>query len=116
MAEPHDHSEDSGRRQVKQPESRERRVERLLGRRVRALDGSIVGRIEEIRARKNGEICELLEYHLGTGAMLERLGLVSRLLGRQPHTYIVGWDQMSLEDPDEPRLTCDVSEIRRKRQ
>jgi sporulation protein YlmC with PRC-barrel domain len=91
------------------------RVEELLGRRVRALDGAVVGRIEEVRADNHGERYEVTEYHLGTGAMLERLGIVSRLLGRQPQIYIVKWDQMDLSKPHEPRLTCDIRDIQRKR-
>jgi hypothetical protein len=94
---------------------RERRVERLLGRPVKGLDGGVIGRIEEIRAEKNGDTYEVVEYHLGTGAMLERLGLVSRLLGRRPRTYIVGWDQLAFGPDHQPHLTCDISEIRSKR-
>jgi len=93
----------------------ERRVERLLGRRVKGPDGKVVGRIEEIRAEPAGDSYEVVEYHLGTGAMLERLGLVSRLLGRQPRTYVVRWDQLEFGADHQPRLTCDVSEIRSKR-
>jgi hypothetical protein len=94
---------------------RERRVEQLLGRPVKGLDGKVVGRIEEICAEANGDSYEVVEYHLGTGAMLERLGLVSRLLGRRPQIYIVRWDQLEFGPDHQPRLTCDVSEIRTKR-
>jgi hypothetical protein len=94
---------------------RERRVEQLLGRPVKGLDGEVVGRIEEICAEENGDSCEVVEYHLGTGAMLERLGLVSRLLGRHPRTYVVRWDQLEFGSDHQPRLTCDVSEIRTRR-
>ena len=83
---------------------RERRVERLLGRRVKGLDGRVVGRIEEIRAEPADDSYEVVEYHLGTGAMLERLGLVSRLLGREPRTYIVKWDQLEFGPDHQPRL------------
>jgi hypothetical protein len=91
------------------------RVEDLLGRRVRTRGGRVLGRIEEIRAERVDDDVEVTEYHVGTGAMLERLGLVSRLLGRHPHIYVVGWQQLDLTSPLQLRLTCDESEIERKR-
>lgn len=91
------------------------RVEDLLGRQVRTQDGSVLGRIEEIRAERNGEVHEVMEYHLGSGALIERLGVLSRVLRRGPRTYVVRWDQLDLSRPREPRLTCDVSAIKTKR-
>ena len=43
----------------------------VLGQRVRTADGRVVGRIEEVRAerRANGDH-EVVEYHLGSGALL----------------------------------------------
>jgi hypothetical protein len=89
------------------------RVEDLIGRRVRAAGGRVVGRIEEICAerRANGDH-EVVEYHLGTGALLERLALVRRLLGRQPRTLIARWDQIDIHRPEAPVLTCHVEELR----
>ena len=89
-------------------------LEDLLGRRVEAPDGRRVGRIEEIRAARRGDEYELTEYLLGTGAFVERLSLVARLLRNEPRTYIVRWDQIDLTSPDRPRLTCSMEELKVK--
>lgn len=87
----------------------------LLGRRVRTASGDVIGRIEEVvAARRNGEH-EVSEYLVGPGALLERLALTRRLLGRQPTTWIVRWDQLDIERPDKPVLTCPLDELRKKR-
>src|SRR5438105_1369182 len=49
-------------------------VELLIGKPVLDPHGEIVGHIEEIRAEWSGNRCLVEEYHLGTGALLERLG------------------------------------------
>jgi len=89
------------------------RVEDLLVRRVRGGDGRVVGRIEEIRAerRANGDH-EVTEYHLGTGALLERLGIVQRVLRRKPQVLIARWDQLDIHRADAPTLTCSVEDLR----
>ena len=89
------------------------RVEDLLGRRVRAADGRVVGHIEEIcvERRANGDY-EVVEYHLGTAALLERLALVRRLTGRRGRTLVVGWEQLDIGRPDTPVLTCAPEDLR----
>jgi hypothetical protein len=87
------------------------RVEDLLGRRVRERSGRVVGRIEEIRAQQRGDRYEVTEYHLGTGAMLERLAIVRRVLGRTPPMLIARWDQIDIHRPDAPLLTCPAEEL-----
>ena len=94
-------------------EPSELRLEDLLGRKVRARNGRTIGRIEEVRAEARGDEYEVTEYHLGPGALLERLALVNRLLGRAPQMIIVRWDQLDLTDPRHPRLTCTVDDLRR---
>jgi hypothetical protein len=89
-------------------------LEDLLGRRVEAADGQLVGRIEEVRAERRGDDYELTEYLLGTGALLERLSIVSRLLRRERRTYIARWDQMDITTPARPRLTCRIDELKVK--
>ena len=89
-------------------------LEDLLGRRVEAEDGRSAGRIEEIRADRRGDEYEVTEYLLGTGALIERLSLVSLLLRREPRTYIVRWDQIDLTSPDRPRLTCSMDDLKVK--
>jgi sporulation protein YlmC with PRC-barrel domain len=86
-------------------------LEDLIGRAVVTEDGRRVGRVEEVRAERRGDEYEVTEYLLGTGALLERLSLVPRLLGRQRRTYVVRWDQMDISRPEHPRLTCPIEEL-----
>jgi hypothetical protein len=88
------------------------RVQDLLGHAVRARNGHVVGRIEELRVERQGDEYEVREYLLGSGALLERLALVKRLLRRTSRTLIARWDQIDISDPRTPRLTCDKSELR----
>lgn len=84
-------------------------AELLLGTRVRDSAGASVGRVEEFRCGKHGGYDAVLEYHLGTGAALERfLAFVRGLpfFGGLParQFYRVPWQQMDLSDPARPRL------------
>ena len=88
------------------------RVEDLLGRRVRTVDGTVVGRIEEIRARRRNDVHEVTEYLLGAGALVERFALVGRLFGRRSPTLIARWDQLDIRRVDRPTLTCGVDELK----
>ncbi len=83
----------------------------LLGRRVAGPDGRTVGRIEEIRAERRGDDHEITEFLLGPGALLERLSVVNRLVGRSRRTLIARWDQLDLSRLDSPRLTCPVEQL-----
>jgi hypothetical protein len=94
-------------------------IELLLDKKVEDSSGRRAGRIEEIRARKDGEEIVVEAYHLGPQALLERLaapvmrlGLL-RALGVHAHTHgwRARWDQMDLSDPDKPVLRCPVSEL-----
>ena len=87
------------------------RLEDLLGRRVVGEDGCAVGRIEEVQAERRGTDYEVTNFLLGTGALIERLSLVHRLLGRRPRTYVARWDQIDVTTPKRPRLTCRVDEL-----
>jgi hypothetical protein len=90
------------------------RLEDLLGRSVRGIDGAQVGRIEEVRAERRGNVHEVAEYLLGPGGWMERMALAARIFGRTPRTYVARWDQVDITNPFAPRLTCDASELRRK--
>ena len=90
-------------------------LEDLLGRAVRAPDGRVAGRIEEARVERRGEEYELTEFLLGGGALMERLSLVRRLLGRQPRTYVARWDQIDITTPARPRLTCRLEDLKVER-
>ena len=94
-------------------------VERLLGRRVRDIDGAVVGRIEELRAETvDGELV-VIEFHLGPAALLERIGRFAlklpflALLPVPKWAYRVGWAFIDLADPDRPVLRCSRHDLRR---
>jgi hypothetical protein len=88
----------------------EAHVEHLLGRRVLDLEGKVVGRLEELHAEMvDGELV-VTEFHIGAGALLERIGeFVTQLpfLRHIPwsrHMYRVPWQQFDLSDPVHLRL------------
>lgn len=94
-------------------------IELLLDKEVRDSSGRAAGRIEEIRARRDGEEIVVEAYHLGPEALLERLAApvvrlpLSRRLGlhRHAHGWRVRWDQLDLSDPEKPVLRCRREEL-----
>jgi hypothetical protein len=90
-------------------------VELLLGKRVRDANDKVAGHIESIRATWKGDSCVVDEYHLGTAALMEKLGItLGRLIGvgsREP--VRVPWDQLDLSDPEHPRLKCTLEELKK---
>jgi hypothetical protein len=94
--------------------SRELRMDRLLGRPVLARNNQRVGRLEELRAEKGAEGWVVAGYLIGPTGLLERLGVgVKLLFGIRVGGYLANWDQLDISDPDRPRLTCAVEELRR---
>ena len=91
------------------------RLESLLGRRVRDVSGRTVGRLEEFRARREGEFWVVTEFDLGPSALLERLA--SRHLGvtwpGHARGYRATWEQLNLEDPEHPVLTCSIEALKK---
>lgn len=100
-------------------EKRELNAELLTGRRVLALNGRVVGRLEEIRVEMVKGECFVCEYHVGSYAALERLAAwsIGRALlhvfgaRREGGGYRVPWDKLDLSDPERPRLLCSVQEL-----
>jgi hypothetical protein len=92
------------------------RLDRLVGREVHTANNRRVGRVEEFRAERRGDAWVIHEYVVGTAGLLERLGLGVRLiLGLKPGGgYVVRWDQLDLSNPERPRLTCPVADLRRE--
>ena len=96
-------------------------VELLLDREVRDASGRRAGRIEEVRARKEGDEIIVEAYHLGPEALLERLAApvfrlsLFRALGLHKHAHgrRVRWDQLDLSDPERPVLRCTVDELQK---
>jgi len=93
--------------------AREIYLERLLSTRVVDTNGQSVGRIEEVRAEKQGDAVYVQEYLLGPYALLARLSVwLTRLppmrwvYDHGSGGYRVPWDQLDLTDPERPRLRC----------
>jgi hypothetical protein len=90
------------------------RLEMLVGRRVRALNGRPAGHLEEIRVERRGGAWVITEYHVGALALLERLAIrFVRWPLRRIRGWRVRWDQLDVSDPRRPRLTCPLEELDR---
>ena len=92
----------------------ELRLDQLLGRQVLAANNQRVGRLEEFRAEEQGRGSAITEYVIGAAGLFERLGVGVRLVvGRGGGGYVARWDQLDISDPERPRLTCGVQELRK---
>ena len=92
-------------------DARERHVERLLGRRVRDVDGLVVGRLEELHVHLIDGDPVVTEFHIGPAAALERVGSVRSSVAVllapspwKPTMYRVSWIDMDLSDLHHPRV------------
>jgi hypothetical protein len=92
------------------PAARELRIEQLVSRRVRDPDGRKLGRVEEIIAEIQGIEWVVVEVHVGSGALLERLvalsalvPIIGKLTRRSRKRYCIPWAQLDVSDPDHPR-------------
>jgi len=91
------------------------RLDRLIGRRVLTANNRSLGRLEECRVERRGSAWVVTEWVVGSAGLLERLGLGARLvigLSRRA-SYIIRWDQLDLSDPEKPRLSCPIEDLRR---
>lgn len=85
-------------------------LEHLLGRRVRDVDGSVVGQLEEFRVEIVDGEPVVLEFHIGAAALLERVGVFGAQLpffswlAARPREFRVPWQLVDLTDPRQPRL------------
>ena len=94
-------------------------LELLIGKRVFALNGRSIGRLEEVRAELNARgYCFVTEFLIGSYALLERLSAwrMGRRILRTLHLgrkkgYRVRWEQLDLSDPRHPQLLCEVEEL-----
>src|ERR1041385_5627202 len=93
-------------------------VELLLGEKVYALNGSSIGRLEEIRTEINRGHFYVKEFLVGSYAVLERLAAwgigraLLRVFGAQRREgYRIRWDQLDLSDPQRLKLLCEVDEL-----
>ena len=90
----------------------------LVGKRVYALNGRAIGRLEEARAEVHQGVASVNEFVVGTYAIFERLSawqIGRALLGLfgsfVKSGYSVRWNQIDLTDPERLKLTCSVSEL-----
>ena len=91
------------------------RLDRLIGRRVLTANNRRLGRLEECRVERRGSAWVVTEWVVGAAGLFERLGLGTRLLFglSRGASYIIRWDQLDVSDPDRPRLTCAIEDLRR---
>ena len=98
-------------------EYHEAHVEHLLGRRVRDVDGQVVGRLEELRMEIVDGEPVVTEYHIGSAALLERIGAFVtehpffRYITLVQKGYRVPWSQFDLSDPRNLRVTVRCAEL-----
>jgi len=88
-------------------------LELLLGRKVHDVEGRAVGRLEDVAVERVDLACEVLEFHVGPHALLERLSLraVRLFRGRSHGVRRIPWDRLDLSDPRRPRLTCRMEDL-----
>jgi hypothetical protein len=95
------------------------RLELILNRRVRALNGRVMGRLEELIAEVEDGECRVDEYLIGVYGLSQRLAAwritrallrFLRVTGRRCG-YRVRWNQLNVSDPTNLRLGCPVSEL-----
>ncbi|HEY0527187.1 MAG TPA: hypothetical protein VGD02_00045 [Gemmatimonadaceae bacterium] len=94
-------------------------VEQLLGTKVRDSDGSVIGRIEEIRAERTDDACYVDSYLVGASAVVERLSAwslirpIKRML-KSRHVVSaleVPWQDLDLSEPKRPVLRVPRSSL-----
>ena len=91
------------------------RVDRLIGRKVLTGNNRSLGRLEECRAERRGASWVVTEWVIGSAGLMERLGGGVRMLlgAHSGKSFVARWDQLDLSNPDRPRLTCSVDELKR---
>ncbi len=98
-------------------------IERLLGTKVRDVDGEHVGRIEEIRVDRTTDALLVDAYLIGASAVIQRLSAwtLVRPIKHVLHArhiyslYEVPWKNMDLTDPKKPTLRIAKRDLSRAR-
>ena len=92
-------------------------LERHVGRPVRDAADKPIGRLHEVRVRREGSELVVVDYLVGRAGFLERfsLGELMREIGflvgfRRPGGYIVPWEAMEFGD-DGPRCRRQAAEL-----
>jgi sporulation protein YlmC with PRC-barrel domain len=93
-------------------------LELLLGRRVYALNGRAIGRLEEARAEVDQGVASVTEFLVGTYSLFDRLSAwqigraILGLFGSAIKSgYSVQWNQIDFTNPAHLKLTCNVTEL-----
>jgi sporulation protein YlmC with PRC-barrel domain len=93
-------------------------LELLLGKRVYAVNGRAIGRVEEVCAELDQGAASVNEFLVGRYAIFERLSaweIGRALLGlfgsAVKSGYRIRWDQIDFTDPERPKLTCQANEL-----
>jgi len=97
------------------------KVELLVGTRVHDVDGTKVGRIEEIRVEQQEKDLVVEAYLIGASALIERLSArtlvrpIRRLLRtrRVYSVYEVPWQDLDLTDPKRPVVRIAKRDLQR---
>jgi sporulation protein YlmC with PRC-barrel domain len=96
-------------------------VERLLGARVRDVNGEVVGRIEEIQVERREKDCLVQAFLVGASAVVDRLSAwtlvrpIRKVLRSRKvlSVYRIAWNEMDLSDPKQPRFLREKRDLRR---
>jgi hypothetical protein len=93
-------------------DTKEIRLDQILGRQLLGGNNQPIGRIEEVRANRHGNGCSVVEVVVGMSGMFERLDLGARMLvGASKQARVARWDQIDFSNPEKPRLTVPVEEL-----
>ena len=88
-------------------------LDQLLGRPVVAGNNRRIGRLEEFHCEQNGDEILIVEFAIGSAGLMERLNVgVKALFGVRAGGKVARWDQIDISDPEHPRLTCAVDDLR----
>jgi sporulation protein YlmC with PRC-barrel domain len=98
-------------------------VERLLGTRVRDVNGESIGRIEEIRVERGENALTVEAYLIGASAVVSRLSAwtlarpIERALKSRGiySAYEIPWQDMDLSDPKRPTLRTAKADLHHAR-
>ena len=106
----------------------ELRVGLLVGRRVRDVNGRMVGRIEDLHTEHHEGVLEVKTFLVGGTGLIARLDVplvhnsilrvitwaYEKLKGGHPAGYAVSWRHMDLSDPLHPRTTVPREQLRER--
>ena len=88
-------------------------LDQLLGRTVLAGNNRPVGRLEEFYAEQRGDYFHIVEFVIGSAGLMERLNVgMKALFGIGRSGKRARWDQIDISDPERPRLTCSIDELK----